>query len=479
MFVFPFFQHFSGVFKGESYDSDLPPRKAFLNNVSCKLFVKFIQETLLDRLETGAVSLLGKVGEVQPPHLVLPLTVEPTKPRLCHDARFLNLWMQDKPFKLDHVGDLPRYVSRNSYQSVLDDNSGYDHILLTNDSRTFFGIQWGGWYFTYNTLPFGWKISPYVYHNTGLVATNFFRSLNVPCLLYIDDRHNRQLQISLDKGVYADIPTPDERRFAAAKSALFLVAYFLIQLGYFLGLAKSVSSPRMVVPYLGFLSDSARQVFHLIHDKKNKFFKLIREVLDAKAVTIKTLQRLVGPKLIWVCGALREEISHWLFLETWDDPLPWRDERHVRVLVAVDVSNFAWGGSLISPMSADTSDYWTNEEQSWDIATEEATALERVLLAFQNQLRNSRVDALVDNQAVVQALNNQGGKSGPLNKALKRLFFTMVDQNASLHLSYISTNDNPADSHSCRLSTMDSKLCPALWKVVEQEFGGPTGHKCD
>ena len=42
-------------------------KKAFLNNISCKPFVKFIQQTLLDRLETGAVSLLGKVGEVQPP----------------------------------------------------------------------------------------------------------------------------------------------------------------------------------------------------------------------------------------------------------------------------------------------------------------------------------------------------------------------------------------------------------------------------
>ena len=31
---------------------------------------------------------------------------------------------------------------RNSYESVLDDESGYDHILLTDDSRTFFGIQW-------------------------------------------------------------------------------------------------------------------------------------------------------------------------------------------------------------------------------------------------------------------------------------------------------------------------------------------------
>ena len=157
--VFPFFQHFSGVFKGESYDSDVPPEKAFLNNVFCKV----IQQNLLDRYETGAVSLLGKVGEVQPPHLVLPLIMEPTKPRLSHDARSLNLWMQDKLFNLDHVGDLPCYVSQNSYESVHDDKSGYEHILLTDDGRTFFAIQWGGWYFTYNTLPFGWKISLYVY----------------------------------------------------------------------------------------------------------------------------------------------------------------------------------------------------------------------------------------------------------------------------------------------------------------------------
>ena len=147
--------------------------------------------------------------------------------------------------------------------------------------------------------------------------------------------------------------------------------------------------------------------------------------------------------------------------------------------VATDASNFAWGGSLISPVSADTSDYWKKEEQSWDIATKEATALERVLLAFQNQLRNSRVDALVDNQAVVQAWNNQTGKSGSLNKALKRLFLTTVELNVSLHLSYISTHDNPADLHSRRLSAMDSQLCPALWEVVEQQFGGLTVHTYD
>ena len=48
------------------------------------------------------------------------------------------------PFSLDRLIDLPRYVGRDTYQTVLDDKSGYDHILLSEDSRKYFGIQWGG-----------------------------------------------------------------------------------------------------------------------------------------------------------------------------------------------------------------------------------------------------------------------------------------------------------------------------------------------
>ena len=89
----------------------------------------------------GAISLRGKVGESEPPYLVLPLTVEPTKPRLCHDARFLNLWMVDMPFSLDSLTHLPRYVGRDTYQTVLDDKSGYDHFLLTENAENSLGYN--------------------------------------------------------------------------------------------------------------------------------------------------------------------------------------------------------------------------------------------------------------------------------------------------------------------------------------------------
>ena len=52
------------------------------------------------------------------------------------------------------------------------------------------------------------------------------------------------------------------------------------------------------------------------------------------------IQAYKGAKL------LKEEISDWLFLRTGDDPLPWRDERHLQISLATDASASGWGGSV-------------------------------------------------------------------------------------------------------------------------------------
>jgi len=77
--------------------------------------------------------------------------------------------------------------------SKIDDKSGYDHILLFRHLRQYFGIEWQGWWLVGVTLPFGWRISVYVYQTVGLGPTNFFRSLGVACSLYIDDHLNGEL----------------------------------------------------------------------------------------------------------------------------------------------------------------------------------------------------------------------------------------------------------------------------------------------
>ena len=64
-------------------------------------------------------------------------------------------------------------------------------------------------------------------------------------------------------------------------------------------------------------------------------------------------------------------------------------------------------------------------------------AVNNVLMAFRDKLANARVDAFVDNKAVVEAWNNQDGRSLELNKALKRLFVSTSKLNIALNVTYI------------------------------------------
>lgn len=118
---------------------------------------------------------------MDPPHLVMPLTIEPSKPRLCHDEIFLNLWIRGCLFSSETLRDDPRLIQKDSYMTSIDDKSGYDHVLLSENSRTYFGIQLGGgYYMVYRTLPFGFKSSAYIYHTLGMVATGYCRQMGIP-----------------------------------------------------------------------------------------------------------------------------------------------------------------------------------------------------------------------------------------------------------------------------------------------------------
>ena len=65
--VHEFLAPFKGDYKGQSYQSDLPPHRLFQNSISCKSFIKFISRTIIDRLASGAISVWGRVDEVEPP----------------------------------------------------------------------------------------------------------------------------------------------------------------------------------------------------------------------------------------------------------------------------------------------------------------------------------------------------------------------------------------------------------------------------
>ena len=254
----------------------------------------------------------------------------------------------------------------------------------------FFGFEWGGWFFVSCCIPFGWKSSAYIYHSTGLLASHYLRSLGIPSSLSIDERHSGQL--SFPNGClpvsYQNLPSQDSINLALANTAIFLTCFILSSLGYFIGLEKSTLVPCKQVSYLGFISDSEKQAFILLPHKKEKFLILLKRALSSGTIDLVTLQRLGGKCIsmalavpgarlytneinlalfravrssrpIKLSGPLRQELEHWLFLETWNGFLPWRSERHFHFRLLSDSSSFAWGGVLgPGAINVSTCDYW-------------------------------------------------------------------------------------------------------------------------
>ena len=490
--VYDFFRPFKGNFKGRLYDSAVPPVSVFPNSPCCRQFCDFIDSTILDWVSQGVIKVHGVVGACSPPYLVLPLTVEPTKPRLCHDERFLNLWTRDLPFKLDHLPDLPRYVLPGHFQTTFDDKNGYQHLKIHPDSEEFFSFSWRGYFFSFCTLPFGWKASAFLYHNFGLVVTSAARSLGVPVSQYIDDRHVGQL-FSSSLAVYQPC-----RQHALA--AAFILLSLLVSAGYFINLAKSSPLPSTSVRFLGFISDSILQAFL---DKKDKFKALRQELLGSSSAPVKSLQRFAGKALSFslaipacklyvrevfkaistvaknsklvvpIRGPLRQELQEWAFLDNWSGHLPWRSEHHLSVTLFTDASQRAWGAVLVRDGdSQQIRDYWLDHER--DINVLEARALYNALSSFFPSIRNARIDVWTDNVTLQAAWENGGCRNSLVNQEMKRVEEMSRAGNFALHLKYVPSTENVADAPSRALSDIDCSLSMVAWSQVQSRFGPHT-----
>lgn len=117
--------------------------------------------------------------------------------------------------------------------------------MLAPENRTFFGFEWGVWYFTSKSILFEWKLSAFIYHGgllviyrTGSLVSHYFRSTGIPCSHYIYDRYSSQLRVARDSGFHR--LGLDERQFnlAPAHMATFLGCYTLVNFG-FISLQKS------------------------------------------------------------------------------------------------------------------------------------------------------------------------------------------------------------------------------------------------
>ena len=490
----PFLQSFKGVFRGVPYEAATPPSYYQPNSKSCGANPSLIASTLEERLRNGSLRLLGRWDTMafdDLPICIMPLTLDGKKERLCHDERFLNLFIKDSPFKLDTLRDVPRMLQQDDLLVNTDEKSGYDHIALAEASTPYFGVMYDGWVMTYTTLPFGFKPACYIYQTIGMVVSSYLRSLGVPILQYIDDR--------LAVVQRSNTPLHSDR-------TIYAILQLMHRLGYTFSISKCCFQPTTSIRFLGFLVDSVARTFSVPQDKKEEFLQLLRSLLGRKSLDPHSLQTLSGkcssmavavPGALFyiremnsaisasqrsgvpvpLIGSLRAELEHWLFMETWHGVVYWKKERHLTIKLATDASGYKWAGKLLSPTSGkrDVSDYFAPGDIR-PIHQKETEAVIKTLLTLGQSIAHHRVDVLTDSMALIGAWNRQGSKNTSFNALLTELFRITVDFDLELQLQYVNTKDNPADAPSRSLTKQDAKLAGPFWRMVEDAYGP---HSCD
>ena len=488
--VFDFFKHFKGNFRGQAYNSTIPPSVYLKNHASCEQSSDNIARQLEDRLRNGSLELLGKVGEVQPPWLVMPLVMVKgsKKDILCHDERYLNLFMSDDTFSLDTLKHLPGILPPNCHIASSDEKSAYDAVLITPQSRTFFGIQFGGWYMVYRTLAFGWSRSPLIYQTIGMQVTHFLRENKIINTQFLDDR-------LMGPSYFARCNSSIE----STGMSVYYVCATLTVLGSTFSLDKLQWYPRCIMIHLGLEVHCDKRCFSIPEDKKLSFASLRNMILNEQEVTVKLIQKFMGKcvsfmlcvpgaklyiramaratskallssQLIKIEGAVREEIEYWKFIDYFSNWMPWKKERHAEVILTTDSSGFAWGATMGTQVIRDM---WPQKDRR-PIHIKEGAALVKALQAFGPHLQGQRVDVYTDNMAVLKAWQSEGAKDSSLNMILKSLFQTTISLNCELKLLYIPSKNNPADRPSRKLSLIDSRLSQLAWKKVESLHGPHT-----
>ncbi|CAC5395697.1 unnamed protein product [Mytilus coruscus] len=166
---------------------------------------------------------------------------------------------------------------------------------------------------------------------------------------------------------------------------------------------------------------------------------------------------------------LKDEIINWRFLDSWTGKLEWKKERHLVVNIYTDASMYKWGGYLkINDREHKVGDSWAQEMLSLPIMVLEAKALLNVLRSIREDIQGSRVDANVDNQALIGAWNNEGSKSMILNSTLKDIFQLTLDLDVMLNLHFVPSKLNLVDEPSRKLSKSDATLDNETWYKIQE-----------
>ena len=276
-----------GTYNGVEINSHLPQTYKEQNHVKQE-FKEWVSSEINSLVQMGVLKEWSMDSMGSPtPVVIAPLLVEPSKPRLIYDARYINCFMELPSVQMFGIGKIPSSCWKGMFMISMDHKSGYYHVPIHPECWKYFGVSWEDKIYCYVTLSFGWSPSAFIYCTLTGACSSFARKITLaPVLDWVDD------VFSGTSNLVKNATT--ETQFQSANRTSFVLAMVFFYAGYYINIPKSNLFPVRVLQFLGTVVDSAQAMFYVPPKKVQDLIERIQEILSQEQVSISQLETVVG-----------------------------------------------------------------------------------------------------------------------------------------------------------------------------------------
>lgn len=367
-----------------------------------------------------------------------------------------------------------KMIQPQDYLTSIDLQDAFLHVLIHSASRKYLQFQWKNNTFQFKTLAFGLSLSPMVFTKILKPLLRWARRKGIRISAYLDD-----LIIAAKSKELSHLHTSQ-------------VCQKLKELGFLFKESKSHLQPTQQINHLGFTIDTRNMSLSVPTSKRRDIRREALKMLRQKTCTLRQLSSFIGKAqattpavfparlqtrdllqlknhhlqsgALWnatvqltpsACANLHWWINH---LTKWNG-LSFLPETPTQEIFT-DASDQGWGIIFNNHVMKGT---WTQEELNQHINYRELAVIWKCvnLRALQGQV----LRIYCDNTSAIAYIRHFGGTRSPaLMELASSIWNVCLKTNTRLHLTYIPSAINPADSPSRQMTTQIE------WRIDQQYF---------
>jgi hypothetical protein len=415
-----------------------PTPMIFKNHPSYYQHIDFVDEEVQKHLADGSFIKVDKSFVT----CSSPIQVEVNsrgKKRMCIDARYPNSHLAQAIFKMESLERcIPEVIEKDMLMFTTDIKKAYYSVPVQENSWTYQCFEHKNEYIAATILLFGGSQAPLFFNKIRRAELQFVRTLGIHTSGFYDDN------------LWA------EHKNKSAQLVEF-VQWFLPRLGWKLN-DKCIWNPSNTAQYLGMEIDSKIYEIRVPEDKMQHAERLILELIEKadamRAIDVQQLQSIIGklmsmklavyPVRVWTRYLYRdiakavehqrvqialspdatEELHFWKHNLRKYNGNAIKHPRH-QISLHCDAGETGWGGHCESKECAGAFE----ESLIGKSSTErELTALLLVGHQLVHNLRNKRVEIVMDSNPAIRNLMKGGGPKPHLCNTVKE-WWTFCDKN--------------------------------------------------